>query len=113
MSFSQWSETMVGEAQPDTLSDWAGLIGEWHELAFPWANASHVLDKLGEERAEALQAWAREDRGALADELADCLVCVIAAMAREGIDLDQVLSSKFERVRAKYDRPQPPPVLTP
>lgn len=90
------------------LTDWQAEVGAWHEVAFPWAKASHILDKLKEETSEAMLAWAGV-RGDLPDELADCLICVLAAMAREGISADAALAAKFPRVQAKYDAPQPAP----
>ena len=92
-----------------TLADWQDIIASWHCEAFPWANLSHVLRKLDEERAETLAAWHRRNDVEVADELADCLICVLAAMAREGIDADAALASKFDRVKAKYAEPQPDP----
>lgn len=91
------------------LNSWVDDIGAWHREAFPWAKLPHVMEKLREERKEATMAWARADDDAIKDELADCLICVLAAMAREGIDAEQALASKFELVRKKYDKPQPSP----
>ena len=94
-----------------TLNQWAATIGEWHLAAFPWAKLPHIMDKLVEEKSEANLAWAREDDPAVADELADCLICVLAAMAREGVQPEAALASKFEHVRAKYAEPQPNPAM--
>lgn len=92
-----------------TLDAWAAEIGEWHRAAFPWAKLPHVLDKLAEERREAVLAWSSDDDEAVADELSDCLICVLAAMAREGVDVEVVLARKLESVMTKYDQPQPEP----
>lgn len=93
-----------------TLNEHVELIGAWHRKAFPWAKLPHISAKLREEDREAVLAWSQENDQAVADELADCLICVLAMMAREGIDAERALASKFERVKAKYAEPQPPPV---
>jgi NTP pyrophosphatase (non-canonical NTP hydrolase) len=93
-----------------TLPEWQAEIGAWHKAAFPWAKLPHILDKLAEEKTEANLAWARmEPTATLADELADCLICILAAMAREGIDAELALASKLPRVMAKYASEQPAP----
>jgi phosphoribosyl-ATP pyrophosphohydrolase len=92
-----------------TLADWQREIGAWHERIFPTARLSHIMEKLAEERREAVLAWAGAggNNADVADELADCLVCVLAAMAREDIDAETALASKFERVLAKYHAEEP------
>jgi phosphoribosyl-ATP pyrophosphohydrolase len=67
------------------------------------------MSKLVEEKAEVNLAWSRGDDHGVSDELADCLICVLAAMAREGIDPEHALSIKFAKVRLKYPEPQPDP----
>lgn len=94
---------------PQTIAQWQAKIGAWHEKAFPWAKVPHIMEKLQEEQREATLAWAGVSGDDLPDELADCLICVLAAMAREGIDAEVALASKFELVATKYDRPQPAP----
>lgn len=91
---------------PQTIAQWQAKIGAWHEKAFPWAKVPHIMEKLQEEQREATLAWAGAG-GDLPDELADCLVCVLAAMAREGIDVEAALASKFARVEQKYREEEP------
>jgi hypothetical protein len=99
----------MAEHATRTLAEWQAEIGAWHREAFLWARLPHVMDKLDEERREAEVAWTHGKIGATSDELADCLICVLAAMAREGIDADAALAAKFPRVRAKYAAAQPAP----
>lgn len=94
---------------PTSLDDWADRIGAWHRAIFPWAKLVHVMDKLDEEQREAVIAWSKGDIHATADELADCLICVLAAMSRERISPDTALAAKFPRVQAKYAAPQASP----
>lgn len=91
-----------------SLREWQERIGAWHRMAFPWAKLPHIMEKLAEERREAVLSWGIGD-GNVADELADCMICTIAAMEREGIDVDAALASKFERVQQKYASEQPAP----
>lgn len=86
-------------------------IRAWHERAFPWAGPVDCLVKLKSEVDEAI-ACAEGLPGEtemLADELADCAICVIAASARGGIDLGEAIANKLPRVMAKYADPQPEP----
>jgi hypothetical protein len=95
-----------------TLAEWQAEIGAWHREAFAWARMADIMAKLDEERREVVLAWAGiglTSDSTVADELADCLICVLAAMAREGIDADAALAAKFPRVRAKYAKAQPAP----
>ena len=90
-----------------TVNEWADRIGAWHRATFPWARLPHVMAKLEEERHEAEVAWSGGIVAATADELADCLICVLAAMAREGIDPELALASSSTRVVAKYAAQEP------
>jgi NTP pyrophosphatase (non-canonical NTP hydrolase) len=93
-----------------TINEWTTKIGDWHRRAFPWAKLPHVMEKLEEERHEAVIAWAGVGGASerqVQDELADCLICVLAAMAREGIDTELALAAKFEQVIEKYRAEEP------
>lgn len=65
------------------------------------------MEKLKEEKVEAVVAWQQMDAEGTAAELADCLICVLAMISREGFDAEQILADKFELVRQKYAGEQP------
>ena len=84
-----------------SLTQMLNQIGDWHILAFPWANSLDCLIKLSEETTEAMKAY-KWLEGELSEELADCLICVLAAAARSGIDLQQAFNQKYPEVVKKH-----------
>lgn len=89
------------------LNEWVTRIGDWHKCVFNWATLPDIMQKLNEEMHEVQVAFHDGDRNGVGAELADCLICVLAAMAREGINAETALASKFPRVMAKYRADDP------
>lgn len=93
------------------MNDLQRAVEEWHRRVFPWATPLDCLAKLNEEchEAIAIAEGIPDEPEMLADELADCLICIVAAAIRAGIDLDAAVADKMPKVMAKYYEPVPAP----
>lgn len=81
-------------------------ISEWHYAKFGensnplWCR---IFDKLYEEVGELEEAYCSDNEK---DEIADVAIVISVFASRRGLDLEDIMRDKFERVKLKY------PVLT-
>jgi MazG family protein len=71
---------------------------------FDWTELSDVVAKVDEELAEAKEAIAGGEAGAIADEIGDLLFAVVNLARKSNLDAETVLQSATNKFVARFDR---------
>jgi MazG family protein len=71
---------------------------------FDWAEISDVIAKVDEELAEAKEAIASRDPGAMADEIGDLLFAVVNLARKTGLDAEVAMQQATDKFVARFSR---------
>ena len=73
-------------------------------VGFDWSDPEPVLDKIGEELAEAARELKSGDAGRLEEEIGDLLFAVVNLARKAGIDPDRALARANEKFTSRFKR---------
>lgn len=104
-------QALALDAAPDRLNTIGREVYELQQQLWPDTTTLVQGLVLAEEAGEVCRVLAKSSqgirettRGDLADELADVVIVALGLAAREGVDIDQAVAAKLERIRKRGSR---------
>lgn len=77
-----------------SLTELQREIGDWHRNTFPLCSPLRILEKFQEEAEELIKE-------ANIEEIADCLIVLLALCERTNVDAEKAVRDKFKTVQAR------------